>query len=287
MSTAIQTNNTAGNAELALIAGDLSKLTAEQRLEYYRQVCASTGLNVWTKPFDYIMLNGKLTLYCRKDATDQLRKIHNVSVTISSRERIDDVYVVTARASLPDGRSDESIGAVTIGTLKGDGLANALMKAETKAKRRATLSICGLGWLDESETNTIPDAQRVQVDDDTGRIVSTTPIDIASRRITNPPTPRVLTQDAAAAERKRLWTTLNEVVLEGKALGLDVQTWEQMQMDGVAPNDVIIAAGRELRQCITARKQEVRDELEAEQEDERGSFTEVDDAELWPNGRPA
>ena len=30
------------------------------------------------------------------------------------------------------------------------------MKAETKAKRRVTLSIAGLGWLDETELETIP-----------------------------------------------------------------------------------------------------------------------------------
>jgi hypothetical protein len=30
------------------------------------------------------------------------------------------------------------------------------MKAETKAKRRVTLSLAGLGWLDETELETIP-----------------------------------------------------------------------------------------------------------------------------------
>jgi hypothetical protein len=37
-------------------------------------------------------------------------------------------------------------------------LANALMKAETKSKRRVTLSICGLGFLDETEADSIPGA---------------------------------------------------------------------------------------------------------------------------------
>ena len=156
MTTGIdRTNGHAAAAELALISGDLGKLTPEARLDYYQRVCQSTGLNPWTQPFSYIVLNNKLTLYCRKDATDQLRKIHQVSVTITSRERIDDVYVVTARATLPDGRTDESIGAVTLGSLKGDGLANALMKAESKAKRRVTLSICGLGMLDETEVESV------------------------------------------------------------------------------------------------------------------------------------
>jgi hypothetical protein len=45
---------------------------------------------------------------------------------------------------------------VALGTLKGDALANALMKCETKAKRRVTLSLASLGWLDETELDTIP-----------------------------------------------------------------------------------------------------------------------------------
>jgi hypothetical protein len=44
---------------------------------------------------------------------------------------------------------------VPLGNLKGDALANALTKSETKAKRRVTLSIAGLGWLDETELETI------------------------------------------------------------------------------------------------------------------------------------
>jgi hypothetical protein len=35
------------------------------------------------------------------------------------------------------------------------------MTALTKAKRRLTLSLAGLGWLDETETDSVPGAQRV------------------------------------------------------------------------------------------------------------------------------
>lgn len=142
--------------ELALVKGDLSNLSTDERLAYYNQTCISLGLNPLTKPFEYINLNGKLQLYARKDATDQLRSTRRVSISIVSREQIGDVHAVTARATLPDGRCDESLGAVVTGNLKGDALANALMKAETKAKRRVTLSICGLGLLDETEIETIP-----------------------------------------------------------------------------------------------------------------------------------
>ena len=39
-------------------------------------------------------------------------------------------------------------------------MANARMKALTKAKRRLTLSLCGLGMLDETEVVSIPGAQQ-------------------------------------------------------------------------------------------------------------------------------
>lgn len=156
---AIIEHNTAEIAQImerVLIVGDLSELTPEQRVLYYNETCRSLGLNPLTKPFDYIKLNGKTSLYAKKDCTDQLRKSNKVSIEIRSREKISDVYIVTARATTPDGRFDESTGVVTIGGLSKDALANALMKAETKAKRRVTLSICGLGMLDETEIETIP-----------------------------------------------------------------------------------------------------------------------------------
>lgn len=144
--------------EQVVIQGNLASLTSGQRAHYYGRVCASIGLNPLTRPFEYLTLNNKLVLYARKDATDQLRNLRRVSLTITARETLGDLYVVTARAVLPDGRTDEEIGAVPIAGLKGEALANAMMKASTKAKRRVTLSVCGLGMLDESEVESIPDA---------------------------------------------------------------------------------------------------------------------------------
>jgi hypothetical protein len=137
--------------EQVIAGGDLGNLTVEQRTAYYLRVCESLGLNPATQPFQYIKLNGKLVLYARRDATEQLRKRDEVSVRITGREVQNGVYVVTAQARTSSGREDESIGAVPIEGLKGELLANAMMKAETKAKRRVTLAICGLGFLDESE----------------------------------------------------------------------------------------------------------------------------------------
>lgn len=155
--------------ESVVIGGDLSKLTPEQRVSYYKSVCESLGLNPLTRPFDYITLNGKLTLYAKKDTTDQLRKRDSVSVTRLDQQIINDICIVTAYVTA-GSRSDAATGAVNLKGLNGDALANAMMKAETKAKRRATLSICGLGMLDETETETIPQAKQTVVDMETGEV---------------------------------------------------------------------------------------------------------------------
>lgn len=148
--------------ERVLIQGDLAPLKPDERVQYYRQVCESVGLNPLTKPFEYITLNGKLQLYARKDCTDQLRKRDGVSIYDLKSAQVGDIYVVTASARNREGREDCATGAVAIKGLSGDNLANALMKAETKSKRRVTLSLCGLGMLDETELETIHESTPAQ-----------------------------------------------------------------------------------------------------------------------------
>lgn len=161
--------------EKVVVQGDLSVLSPAERLSYYKQVCESVGLNPLTKPFEYIKLNNKLTLYAKRDATDQLRKIHGVSIKIVAREKVDDLYIVTAQATDKSCRTDESTGAVSLAGLKGEAAANAIMKAETKAKRRVTLSIAGLGLLDETEVGSVPSAVPVHIDTSTGEILEVAP----------------------------------------------------------------------------------------------------------------
>jgi len=143
--------------QLALI-DDLKRLTPAAKTAYYNAVCEVAGLDPMTQPFAFITFQGKERLYAKKEATEQLRRNWGVSVTITGRELVGEVYVVTARATMPTDvglRSDESTGAVAVGTSKGEALANAYMKAETKAKRRVTLSITGLGIPDESEVSDV------------------------------------------------------------------------------------------------------------------------------------
>ena len=141
--------------ERVLLGGDLASLTPDQRLKFYNAICRSLGLNPLTKPFAYIQLNSKLQLYALKDCTEQLRKIHGVSITNVDPKQIGDLLVVVASAKDKDGRIDSSTGAVAVTGLAGEALANAMMKCETKAKRRVTLSLCGLGMLDETEIETL------------------------------------------------------------------------------------------------------------------------------------
>jgi hypothetical protein len=156
--------------EKVLIKGDLSDLQPQDRLDYYKRVCTSLGLNTLTKPFDYILFREfegsppKLVLYANKSCTEQLRKIHGVSVLPPlRRELTEDICMVEADVRDRTGRTDSATGSVSLYKFK-DGkrikladkeLCNAIMKCETKAKRRATLSICGLAVLDESELDTV------------------------------------------------------------------------------------------------------------------------------------
>jgi len=168
---ATQSTDQAALMEKVLLGGDLSQLNPAQRVSYYNSVCESVGLNPLTKPFDYLKLDGKLVLYARKDATEQLRKLHQVSVIQVERTVFNDVLLVQVSVAGKDGRQDTDIGAVSIKGLQGKALANAIMKAITKGKRRATLSYAGLGWLDESELDTMTNYAGVTVDHDTGEIV--------------------------------------------------------------------------------------------------------------------
>jgi hypothetical protein len=145
--------------ETVIAKGDLSKLTVEERNRYYSETCESLGLNPLTRPFEYITLNNQLRLYCRRDACDQLRRIHNVNVEIVKQEFDGGMFLVTVRATLPSGRFDSDMGVVSMSTGAGEIRANSIMKAVTKAKRRVTLSIVGLGFLTEDEIEDITKAE--------------------------------------------------------------------------------------------------------------------------------
>jgi len=147
------------NSELIsnlVLNGDISKMSNEMKVQYYNQLCHSLNLNPVTKPFQIIAFQGKTILYATKDCTEQLRKINKVSIVELNQDLKEGLCISKCKVQDKDNRYDIATGVVNISGLKGGDLANAIMKSETKAKRRATLSICGLGILDESELDTMP-----------------------------------------------------------------------------------------------------------------------------------
>jgi hypothetical protein len=142
--------------EKVLATGNLDGLTEAERVDLYRTTCESLGLNPATRPLEYLRWQGRTVLYIRKEATDQLRRLHGVSLRVTESALHGDLYVVRIEARMGD-RTDEDLGVVPIGRANNaEALANAMMRALSKAKRRVTLSIVGLGWMSQGEDEDEP-----------------------------------------------------------------------------------------------------------------------------------
>jgi len=157
--------------ERVLIIGDLKDLSPEQRVEYARSMGRSLGFNMLTRPFDYILFREfdggpeRLELYLNARGAAQLRKIHRISIVPGSLKRVihDEHCMVSVDVRDGWGTTDSATGSLTLYKFKnkekvplmGREWDNAIMKCETKAKRRATLSICGLAMLDDSQLDTM------------------------------------------------------------------------------------------------------------------------------------
>jgi hypothetical protein len=113
-------------------------------------------LDFRTRPLQYfeqLDRNGKrnLILYALRSASAQLALIHHLSTSLSDSTITNDVVMFTAKVFDPKGRTDSAVGAVSLKGLSGKEFADAIMAAQTKAKRRAILDMVGSGMLDESE----------------------------------------------------------------------------------------------------------------------------------------
>jgi len=134
--------------EKAMIDNDLSGLDPEDRLRFVKHICETVGLNPSTRPFVYTKFNNELKLYPGKGAAEQLRSIHGISCEIVKQERDESngILLTHVKGTTKD-RFDEDYGWAAIANLKGDLYGNAIGKSVTKAKRRVTLSMVGLGWM--------------------------------------------------------------------------------------------------------------------------------------------
>jgi hypothetical protein len=166
MSLSVRNGVNAELLEKVITNNDLGGLSPLEKVHHIKTVCESLGLNPLTKPIQLIKFQGREIAYFTKDATEQLRKVHKISLKVREAKMMDGgIYLVIVDAKAPDGREDSSTGAISVSGLKGDALCNAMLKAETKAKRRVTLSICGLGFTDESELETMSGAKKIELND--------------------------------------------------------------------------------------------------------------------------
>jgi len=111
--------------EQLLAVNDLSVLTSAQRVKLIKMLCESLGLNPLTRPLQFVEFKSadgdgnseakkKLSIYATKECTEQLRKIHGVSVEDLKREVVENICIVTAYVQDKTGRKDTSTGAVPL-----------------------------------------------------------------------------------------------------------------------------------------------------------------------------
>lgn len=161
---------------LASNKNDFTKLSEVDRQAYLASLCETLGLNPMLIPFQFLKLDGKMVLYAKKSCSDQLRSIHGISVVEMQEEERNGVHICRVKLKDKDGREDCDVGAVSLYDCRAEiwngpnkvpnpnfgkrisqeAEANAILKSATKAKRRTTLSMCGLGMLDETEVESLP-----------------------------------------------------------------------------------------------------------------------------------
>lgn len=174
--------------EQAIQLGDMKQMSPDQRVQLYRAVCLSAGLNPLTQPFTWLERQDKTWwLYANSTCAQQLARIHRVSYKDLNRvhETLlgEPFYRVELTAYTPDGRELPSQGILSLTKkkrvqngawplkqgqqradprmvdaldedgepilipLRGQALADAMMKCDTKAMRRAVMALVGLGWI--------------------------------------------------------------------------------------------------------------------------------------------
>ncbi len=145
------TRDSAGNITLA-------GFTDHELNTLYVSECKRFGLDPVTRPFDVIEFQKKTTLYITSRGVDQLAFIHCVTrVTVKPPTVVTmaGIQFISCQvdAILPNGRRESSTATLPcVGKLD----VNHLMKCETKAKRRATLSILSVGVFAEDEIDSLP-----------------------------------------------------------------------------------------------------------------------------------
>ncbi len=132
--------------------GSIKHLDDSSKRVLLAKICNAVGLNQYTMPFRiYRDVNGDEFVYATKECCAQLRHLNNISIT-SLEERIDGDFAICKVSGInKHGRVSFEIGSVNISILEGQDKSNGQMWAVTKAKRRLTLDLSGLGVLADIE----------------------------------------------------------------------------------------------------------------------------------------
>jgi hypothetical protein len=141
-----------------ILSGDIKPLNTEQRAQYLMYRAEQLGLDPLCRPFDLIESGGKVALYANKEAAAQLNRKHSLSAKCVKEEVLfnNTVFKVTYGVSGPPDRYTEDCAAVALTfidkegqkPLAAAGIADAIKKCHTAAKRRAILAHCGCGAND-------------------------------------------------------------------------------------------------------------------------------------------
>lgn len=154
-----------GAVETALMMNNFGALTKAQRALVILKKCEQIGVSIWLQPYAWGTMDGKLVPVPLKGLFQQLRAKNNLTIT-KIEEEIDKelgIFMVKVHGRVTGSsgvvREDMGLGVVGIKGLTGDPLANAMMKAHTKAKNRLTGSLCGGdSGIDDTEMSSVAGA---------------------------------------------------------------------------------------------------------------------------------
>lgn len=110
--------------------------------------------------------------YASRQTTIELAASREISLEQKKEYIAQDEARYTYRATdIRTGRFIEAVGSCSLINSKGNPLdatarSNKIMHAETKAKRRASLEICGLAFLDDTEVDSVEGATRLELKED-------------------------------------------------------------------------------------------------------------------------
>lgn len=142
-----------------LLTGDMNAMTEEEQASVLAQTCAHMGIDPVLGGVIAVELQGKKKLYVTKVATDIVARANKLTRKIVSNELCEKTYTYFVKVEISDanGRIEEGESCVSVRgfnrdqtpkLLTGEDYGNAIMKAHTKARRRATLAWVGVQDLD-------------------------------------------------------------------------------------------------------------------------------------------